>query len=85
MKPPNEKVLEMTFNRYFLQSFDLGSIIMLAPTSRQEFESGYDTKIRGFLSFNEILIQYKRPKYLYKDNIFEINLTQHQHSTLMRL
>lgn len=45
---PNEKTTEILFNRYFLQSFRLGEVVLYAPSSREEYEKGYDARLTGF-------------------------------------
>ena len=77
---PNEKMTEMLFNRYFLQSFGLGNIILYAPSSREEYEKGYDAKLTSSQSFNEVFLQFKRPQV--KNDQFLLRTTAHQHTNL---
>jgi len=79
---PNEKTTEMLFNRYFLQSFRLGQVVLYAPSSREEYEKGYDARLTGIPQFREVLLQFKRPKVL--KGGFRISLTPHQHTNLRR-
>lgn len=72
----------MLFNRYFLQSFGLGQITLYAPSSREEYEKGYDAKLTNSQSFNEIYLQFKRPRL--KGNQFLLSTSIHQHKNLQK-
>jgi hypothetical protein len=73
---------EMLFNRYFLQSFGLGQITLYAPSSREEYEKGYDAKLTSSQSFNEIFLQFKRPRV--KADQFLLSTLPHQHTNLQK-
>ena len=81
---PNEKMTEMLFNRYFLQSFQLGHLTLYAPSSREEYEKGYDARLTSSQSFHEIFLQFKRPRVDVKANQFVLSLTSHQHRNLQK-
>lgn len=82
MKPVSEKAAEILFNRFLLQSFPLGTIVLFAPSSAQEFKSGYDSKLAGHAAFLEIYLQFKAPTYSNRRNLFTISVTSHQHQLL---
>src|SRR5215471_17558245 len=73
---------EILFNRYFLQSFGLGQITLYAPSSREEYEKGYDAKLTSSQSFNEIFLQFKRPRV--KADQFLLSTLPHQHTNLQK-
>ena len=82
MKPVSEKAAEILFNRFLLQSFPLGTIELFAPSSAQEFKSGYDSKLAGHVAFREIYLQFKAPTYSNRRNLFTISVISHQHQLL---
>lgn len=82
MKPVSEKAAEILFNRFLLQSFPLGTIELFAPSSFEEFKSGYDSKLSGHSAFREMYLQFKSPTYSSRRNLFTISVTQHQHQLL---
>lgn len=79
-KPVNEKTAEILFNRFFLSSFPLGSITFESPTTKEEYNKGYDAKAAGTEHFNEIFLQFKAPSY--EGSAFEFVLDKHQQSIL---
>jgi hypothetical protein len=81
-QPVCEKNAEILFNRFFLQSFPLGSLELFAPFSAEEFKNGYDTKIAGRSAFKEIYLQFKAPMFSEKQDRFTIRTTEHQHNLL---
>ena len=78
----SEKAAEILFNRFFLQTFALGSVQLFAPSSIEEFRNGYDTKVTGCSSLREIYLQFKAPKYSERRRLFTVQLTAHQHRRL---
>ncbi len=52
IRPISEKTEEMLFTRYILQSFGLGNMSLVAPSSVEEFVQGYNVKLFGAKSFN---------------------------------
>lgn len=80
MKAPNEKLTELLFARYMLQSFRLNEVSLYAPSSREEFYRGYDAKFIGNKSCKEIYLQFKTPNVTSKG--FTIRITPHQHNRL---
>lgn len=60
---PSEKSIEILFNHYLLQMFPAGSISLIAPSSVEEYITGYDTKIIGSSSFQELYLQFKSPSH----------------------
>jgi hypothetical protein len=82
MKPVSEKAAEILFNRFLLQSFPLGKIELFAPSSIEEFQKGYDSKVAGHKAFREMYLQFKSPSYSERWNLFTITLTSHQHAAL---
>lgn len=78
----SEKSLEILFNRFLLQSFQLGAVQLFAPTSVEEFRSGYDSKIVGFSSLRELYLQFKAPLYSEARDRFTVTPTDHQHALL---
>jgi hypothetical protein len=81
-RPISEKALEILFNRYLLQSFPLGAVQLLAPTTFEEFRSGYDSKVVGFSSLRELYLQFKSPLYSETRDRFTVTPTRHQHLLL---
>jgi hypothetical protein len=84
-KPVSEKSIEILFNRCLLQSFPLGSIHLFAPTSFEEFRSGYDGKIVGKRPLREMYLQYKAPSFSEGKNRYTVQITPHQHKALQTL
>jgi hypothetical protein len=82
LKPVSEKTFEILFNKFLLQSFNLGELVLYAPTSYEEFTNGYDTKITGLGSFREIILQFKSPTINKKGDLFTVDITKHQHEVL---
>jgi hypothetical protein len=78
----SEKAAEILFCRHMLQWLGLGNAQLFAPTTRKEYESGYDSKIVGSDSMREIYLQFKAPTYSERDRRFTCNLTEHQHLRL---
>ena len=60
---PSEKSTEILFNHYLLQMFPIGSVALTAPSSVEEYVTGYDTKVVGATSFQEMYLQFKTPSY----------------------
>jgi hypothetical protein len=81
-RPISEKAAEILFNRYMLQSLPLRSVQLFAPSSIEEFKTGYDAKVVGMSSFREIYLQFKSPYYSEARHRFTISLTPHQHRLL---
>lgn len=63
----SEKALEILFNRFLLQCFPLGAVQLFAPTTVEEFRSGYDSRVVGFSSLRELYLQFKAPSLLARD------------------
>ena len=82
VRPMSEKAAEILFNRYMLQSFGLGGAQLFAPSSFEEFKSGYDAKVVGFSPAREIYLQFKSPDYLERNQRFTIRTSTHQHALL---
>lgn len=82
--PVSEKAAEILFNRHMLQWLGLGKAQLFAPTTPEEFRSGYDAKIVGTDSLRELYLQFKAPNYSERDNRFTFELTPHQHARLLR-
>ncbi len=77
---PSEKMTEMLFCRYALQTFGLQDATLYAPSSRQEFINGYDAAFVGGASCRELYLQFKRPSRAW--GRFRIKLVPHQHERL---
>lgn len=77
---PSEKMSEMLFCRYALQTFGLQEATLYAPSSRQEFISGYDAAFVGAATCRELYLQFKRPGRA--RGKYQIKLVQHQHDRL---
>lgn len=82
MKAPNEKLIELLFTRYMLQSFRLTEVSLYAPSSREEFRKGYDAKFIGKKSCKELYLQFKTPNLTRSG--FTIRITPHQHNRLTK-
>lgn len=82
MKAPNEKLTELLFTRYMLQSFRLNEVSLYAPSSREEFYKGYDAKFIGKKGCRELYLQFKTPNLTRSG--FTIRLQRHQHNRLRR-
>lgn len=82
--PVSEKAAEILFNRYMLQWLGLGKAQLFAPSTPEEFVSGYDAKVVGADSMRELYLQFKAPTYSERDNRFTFELTPHQHARLQR-
>lgn len=82
MRPFSEKMSEILFNRYFLQSFRLGEVSLYAPSSVEEFKSGYDSKLIGSSTFRELYLQFKAPTYSERKGLFTIQVKRDQHRKL---
>lgn len=81
----SEKSIEILFNRCILQSFELGAIHLFAPTSFEEYRSGYDGKIVGKRPLRELYLQYKAPSFSNKNGRYTVLITPHQHQALQFL
>jgi hypothetical protein len=82
VRPVSEKAIEILFNRCVLQSFDLGSVQLFAPTSVEEFERGYDGRVVGPRALREIYLQFKAPTYSDANARYTVKITPHQHAIL---
>ena len=82
--PVSEKAAEILFNRYMLQWLGLGKAQLFAPSTPQEFLSGYDAKVVGAGALRELYLQFKAPTYSARDTRFTFELTPHQHARLQR-
>ena len=80
-RPPNEKLLETLFNAALLRCFQMGEVTLYTPTSREEYEAGYDARVVGEGAFREMHLQFKAPR-LTPDFGFNVYLTPHQHERL---
>ena len=78
----SEKGFEILFNRFALNKFNLGELVLYAPTSYEEFTNGYDTKITGLETFREIILQFKSAAINKKGDLFTAQITKHQHEIL---
>jgi hypothetical protein len=78
----SEKAAEILFNRFMLQWFGLGGAQLFAPTSRQEYDHGYDGKVVGFGAMRELYLQFKSPSLSERDRRFTVTLDPRQHSRL---
>jgi hypothetical protein len=81
-RPVSEKAAEILFTRFMLQAFPLGQLELFAPSSAEEFISGYDAKLVGRASFRELYLQFKAPTYSERYDRFTIRPTAHQHRLL---
>ena len=79
---PNEKLTELLFNRYFLQSFGLAGMILYARSSREEYEKGYDARLTSSQSFTEVFLQFKRRRLT--AHRFPLSTSPHQHRNLRK-
>jgi hypothetical protein len=61
MRPVSEKAAEILFTRFMLQAFPLGKIEIFAPSSAEEFITGYDARFVGEDPFRQIYLQFKAP------------------------
>ena len=82
MRPVSEKAAEILFTRFMLQAFPLGHIELFAPSSREEFVTGYDAHFVGPDPFRQLCLQFKAPTYSEFHDRFTIRLTAHQHQLL---
>lgn len=78
----SEKSIEILFNRCILQSFELGAIHLFAPTSFEEYRSGYDGKIVGKHPLREMYLQFKSSTFSENNGRYTAQITPHQHRAL---
>lgn len=81
----SEKSIEILFNRCLLQSFELGAVHLFAPTSFEEYRSGYDGKIVGKRPLREMYLQFKSPSFSEDKLRYMVRITPHQHRALQCL
>jgi hypothetical protein len=82
-KAPNEKLIETLFTYYALRHLDGECVAVYTPSTREEFLKGYDAKLMGASSFDELYIQFKTPLCLAKERWrYSIHTTPHQHCRL---
>ena len=73
---PNAKWTENLFNTYFLQSFRLGTITFLSPSTKKEFINSYPrTSIAGA---QEVLLQFPHVIHTGKRFVMEIANESHK-------
>ena len=81
-KAPNEKLIEMLFNYNALRFLEGEKVTMYAPSTREEFACGYDSKLMGANGFEELYIQFKTPNLL-ENYGRSVPTTPHQHARLL--
>ncbi len=79
-KAPSEKNIEILFVRHALNLCG-ESATLFAPSTREEYKSGYDAKFVG-QGCREIYLQFKTPRILTKGG-FSISLNPPQHKRLL--
>lgn len=80
----SEKAAEILFNRFMLQWLGLRGAQLFAPTTRREYDSGYDGKVVGFGAMRELYLQFKAPTLSERDRRFTAKLDTRQHGRLLR-
>src|SRR5438105_2126304 len=81
-KAPNEKLIETLFNYNALRFLEAERVTLYAPSTREEFASGYDAKFMGASGFDELYIQFKTPDLLVNQGR-SVPTTPHQHARLL--
>src|SRR5262245_37728970 len=82
MKAPNEKLIETLFKSNALSFLKAAKVTIYAPSTREEYACGYDSKLMGARGFDELYIQFKTP-YLLENEGRSVATTTHQHARLL--
>lgn len=82
-KIPNEKLIETLFNYSALRFLEAEKVTLYAPSTREEFTCGYDSKLIGANGFDELYVQFKTPSLLNNDGR-SMKARTHQHARLLR-
>jgi hypothetical protein len=80
-KAPNEKLIDTLFIYYALRHLEASGGSVYTPSSRQEYEDGYDAKLMGVRGFDELYLQFKTP-HLLQWNGYSFGTYKHQHDRL---
>jgi hypothetical protein len=81
MKAPNEKLIETLFTYHALRYLEGCGASVYTPSTREEYELGYDAKLMGAGGFDELYLQFKAPSLLKGDG-YSFRTYEHQHDRL---
>ena len=85
MRAPNEKLIETLFTHHALLVLGTTGASVYTPSTREEYEKGYDARLMGASGFDELYLQFKTPNLLQGDGYLDdygFATTAHQHERL---